>query len=100
MKTDSNMNALTGREFFRLIAKMGGLWNVSSLSSLCGATARSWPTSPEFPAAAWKVGRTRLWAGWEVWLWLEETGRVDAANKLHTAMTQLGRTSRKELLDA
>lgn len=92
------MNALTGAEFFRLTARMGGLWNVGSLSGVCGDHARAWPKAPGFPQAAWKVGRTRLWAGWEVWAWLEDTKRIDAANRMYLELGQLRKTTRTEVI--
>lgn len=53
------------------------------LTDLCGTHARAWPKAKGFPTPAWKAGRTRLWAGWELWVWLEDTGRIDCANKLY-----------------
>jgi hypothetical protein len=82
MNRSGNLNALTGPEFFRLIAKMGGLWTIGEMQRALGRSARGWPQSPTFPKPAWKVGTTRLWAGWDLWLWLEETNRVEAANVL------------------
>lgn len=92
------MNALTGPEFFRLCARMGGLWTISGLRKHVGDHAKSWPDAKGFPKPAWRSGRNRLYAGWEIWVWLEDTGRVDAANRFHDLIEQLRKAKLEDVV--
>ena len=44
---------------------------------------------PDFPAPVWKVGRTKLYIGWEVWAYLEEREFLSDSLALKEAMDQV-----------
>lgn len=85
------MNMLTAAEFRRLIAKMGGLWSASELSDLLDAKVRNWTGYEDFPDTAWKVGRVKLYSGWEVWEWLLGKERWSDAQVLEAELNLLAR---------
>lgn len=85
------MNLLTSAEMRRFIARMGGLFSAGDLSSLLGPSARAYPTYKGFPSYAWKTGRSKLYVGWEVWVWLEQTGRIQDARLLKSELEGLKR---------
>lgn len=70
---------LTGLEFRRLIARKGGLWSMGDLSRILDQQTAHFPKHKEFPDPAWKIGRTPVFAGWEVYAWLYNEGRREAA---------------------
>lgn len=85
------MSILTGREFRRFIALKGGLFSLGDLSRVCDVKTAHWIKSPGFPEKAWIIGRTPIFAGWEVWLWLLDSGRVDEAGLLKSEIEGLKR---------
>ena len=91
-------NAMSGAEMFRLIAKTGGLGSAATLASTCGDRARGWVDTDSFPRPAWKVGRIRLYAGWDCWEWMENHGRIAAANALRDRLQSMPTMSWREVL--
>ena len=85
------MGFLTGPEIRRFLAKKGGLYSAGDLARVLDTTTAHWPKSPSFPKPGWISGRTPLFAGWEVWLWLLDSGRPDEARKLKSELEGLKR---------
>lgn len=83
---------LTPREFRRLVAKMGGLWSPSQLGHTCGSRVRHDATHRTFPEAVWEVGRTRLYAGWDVVDWLLSQERWTEAELLQGELSTMERS--------
>lgn len=89
---------LTGPELFRLIARMGGLWSMAEVRKVCGDSSWRWPAVKGFPEPAWKVGATKLYGGWEIWAWLEETKRINGANKMYVELKLMRKVKREDII--
>lgn len=82
---------LNPQEFRRFIARMGGLWSGAMLARVCGKRIRRALDHEDFPQAVWEVGRTRLYAGWDVRDWLLARERWYEAHVLEAELNGLER---------
>lgn len=82
---------LTPAEFRRFIARMGGLWSHAMLMRVCGAGLKRVTNSDDFPTSVWEVGRTRLYAGWDVRDWLLSKERWYEATVLQAELDGIER---------
>lgn len=80
---------LSPTELQRVIVRCGGLWSPSDLAKLAGEGARRWNKRGDFPAASWRTGQTKLYAGWHVWHWMEKHGHHAAASELYEIMVRM-----------
>lgn len=70
---------------------MGGLWNPPMLGDLFGDRGRAWVNRSTFPDPAWTAGRTKLYAGWEIYYWMLDHARLSEAEKLEGEIRAMGR---------
>lgn len=90
-KRGRNLNFLTGREFRRLAAKMGGLWSPPMLADLFGDRGRAWVNRADFPDPAWIAGRTKLYSGWEVYFWMLDHVTLKEAEQVEAEIRSMAR---------
>jgi hypothetical protein len=90
------MPQLTSTELRRACVSVGGLWSQAEMRRLFkDRRIESWARRSDFPQTVWMSGQIKLWAGWEVWFWLDQHDHYWEARILKDRL-EFVRRNRKE----
>jgi hypothetical protein len=89
---------MAGPQMFRLVAKFGGLFSIADIMAIVGERAKNWAYQDSFPKPCWRAGKSQLYAGWDVWVWMENTNKADAADKMHDYLMRLRQAPMKDVV--
>jgi hypothetical protein len=77
-------------EIKRAILRAGGLWSANQLVKICDAPrAKQWQYEQDFPELAWRSTKVKLYCGYEIYHWLESTGRYVEGQAFYDAIVRL-----------